>query len=325
MVDLIDLREAASVVGDSYRRLGFGEAKTMAKTHLLFGGSHTLHAVGGFTGNSVGVKTWAHTAGGATPLLELWDAESGALKAVIEAFALGQMRTASTCAVATDLLANPDASVMAMLGTGKQAMAQVAAVCAVRSIETVYVWSPSADSRESFANRLASEVPEVEVLLADSAKAAVRGAQVATAATRARVPFLEAADFQPGTHLNAIGAISPERAELDRDVLEAASAIVVDSRDSTKRLSAELADFAESHGKATDDWDWVDELSDIAAGTRPTPPAGGLTIFKAMGLGLSDVALGERIHELAVEQALGRAIGSPTLAKPRLFTTKISD
>ena len=128
VVDLIDLGQATSVVGESYRRLGAGDSLSMAKTHLLFGGSHSLHALGGFTGESVGAKTWAHTSGGATPLLELWDAETGDLRAVIEAFALGQMRTASTCAVATDQLAAPDASVMAMLGTGKQALAQVAAV-----------------------------------------------------------------------------------------------------------------------------------------------------------------------------------------------------
>ncbi len=72
-----------------------GQACSMAKTHATWGGGHTLHAIGAVMEGAgvVGTKSWAHTGGGATPLLLLWGTESGELLAVIEAFALGQMRT----------------------------------------------------------------------------------------------------------------------------------------------------------------------------------------------------------------------------------------
>ena len=82
----------------------------MIKTHVEWGGS-TLHAIGAvFPKMGIcGTKTWTHTAGGATPLLILFDSDNGSLQAVIEAFALGQMRTAAASGVATRWLARPDA------------------------------------------------------------------------------------------------------------------------------------------------------------------------------------------------------------------------
>jgi gentisate 1,2-dioxygenase len=76
----------------------------------------------------VATKTWAHTPGGADPCLLLFDEDTGELRAVIEAFVLGQLRTAGTVALATDLLARPDARRLAVIGPGKQALAQAAAV-----------------------------------------------------------------------------------------------------------------------------------------------------------------------------------------------------
>ena len=95
-------------------------------------------------------KTWAHTAGGAEPVLAVWDAESGQLLAMIEAFALGQLRTASVSAVAIEAMAAPGAATLAIIGTGKQAFPQVAAALDRRAIEQVRVFSPTADHRDAF-------------------------------------------------------------------------------------------------------------------------------------------------------------------------------
>src|SRR5207302_875353 len=81
-------------------------------TRVVWGEGHSLHALGGEAASAgfVGTKTWAHTAGGATPLLILWDSGSGRLKAVIEAFVLGQLRTGAVSGVATRWLARSDAA-----------------------------------------------------------------------------------------------------------------------------------------------------------------------------------------------------------------------
>lgn len=91
VVSLMHLGEAISSLEEGLKLEAAGEAANMVKTHAVWGGHNTLHAIGAtFEGAGfVGTKTWGHTSGGATPLLILWDSVSGELKAVIEAFALG--------------------------------------------------------------------------------------------------------------------------------------------------------------------------------------------------------------------------------------------
>ena len=129
VVAMMHLGQAIEALEKGLKEEAGGRAKNMAKTHATFGHGDTLHAIGAtFEGAGIiGTKTWAHTEGGGTPLLVLWDAHSGALLAIIEAFAMGQMRTAAMSGVATKFMAKPDASVFALIGTGKQAMAQLAA------------------------------------------------------------------------------------------------------------------------------------------------------------------------------------------------------
>ena len=136
VVRLLHLGEAIDALEKGLRLEAAGQAQNMDKTHLVWHGGHTLHALGAtFEGAGVfGTKTWGHTAGGATPLMIVWDMNDGSLKAVIEAFALGQMRTGGISGVATRWMAEQDADDFAIIGTGHQALTQVAAVAAVRPI-----------------------------------------------------------------------------------------------------------------------------------------------------------------------------------------------
>src|SRR5438132_2550229 len=119
VVELLDLSEAIEALEQGLRREAQGKACNMMKTHVSWGHSN-LHAIGAvFPGEKLaGTKTWAHTEGGATPLLVLIDADDGSLKAIIEAFALGQMRTGGISGLATDWLASEAADDMAIIGTG---------------------------------------------------------------------------------------------------------------------------------------------------------------------------------------------------------------
>src|SRR5213592_2536824 len=156
VVELIDLRDAIGALESALRQEAAGAAANMTKTLLQYGKSN-LHAIGGKLGNLVGTKTWAHTEGGTCPLLLLWSAEDGSLVAVIEAFALGNLRTGGISGVAADWMAGKDAKVMAIVGAGKQALAQVGTMLAVRPIERLQVYSPRAESRQSFAEQLGEE------------------------------------------------------------------------------------------------------------------------------------------------------------------------
>jgi ornithine cyclodeaminase/mu-crystallin family protein len=176
VVRLMDLKDAIVALEAALREEARGEAHNMTKTLLQYG-KNNLHAIGGKLGNLVGTKTWTHTQGGTCPLLLLWSAEDGSLVAVIEAFALGNLRTGGISGVAASWMAREDASVMAIVGAGKQALAQVGAMLAVRPIERLRIHSPREDSRIAFAAKARAEFGIVTEVCA-SVNDACKGAQI---------------------------------------------------------------------------------------------------------------------------------------------------
>lgn len=280
VVQSLTLPRAIDAIERALAREAVGAAKTMVKTHVGWGDGHTLHAIGGVDGDLVGTKTWAHTAGGAAPLLILWDSETGQRRAVIEAFALGQLRTAAMSGLATKLLADPATSVAAVIGTGKQALPQASALRTVLPLTTIWVFSPTPAHRKAMAARVQDEMG-IEAIDASSVAEAVAGAGVITTSTRATEPFLRAADVATGAHVNAIGAITPERAELHADLLDRAF-LATDSVESAEKLGAEV------RGRP------LVALSSLVGSTRPDAD---VTVFKAMGIGLADIALGRAVLE----------------------------
>jgi len=312
----MDIGDAITALKKALLAEARGEAKNMMKTHVAWDSS-TLHAIGAVFPNEgfAGTKTWAHTPGGATPLLILLDSESGSLMAIIEAFALGQLRTASASGVATNLLAVKDADDFAMIGTGKQAMTQVAAVLAVRSIKRLRVFGRNAERSEQLAARVNQEF-EIETIAARSVGEAVAGASIITVATRATEPILTAGMIAKGAHINAIGAIVPSRAEIAGDVLERCSHIVVDSVPQAQKLSRELMDFfgaADQEG-----WEQVRSLADLVAAGESRGASDDLTVFKSLGMGISDLALGIELYRKARAEGVGREFAHPEKAAPRL-------
>jgi len=310
VAEAIDLAGAVVAVREALRAEDAATAATLAKTAVSWGSGDTLHALGGVLVDAdiVGTKTWAHTAGGATPLLLLWDAASGALRCVVEAFALGQLRTAAVSAVATDALADPQASVLAMVGTGRQALPQVAAVASQRRLREVRVFSPTPAHRAAFCDELAVALPDASIVDCDAVDDAVAGADIVTTATRARAAILDAGALGEHAHVNALGAITPERRELTDAVVRRASIVVSDVPAVARALSAEVAQADE-----------VVALSRVLA--HGSGAASGISVFKAMGIGLADVAVGAAVLRWVERRGVGRPILRPERAAVRLSFT----
>ena len=317
VVELLSLQEAIPALERGLAGEHEGRALNMKKTHVAWNDSRaTLHALGAvMTGaGAAGTKTWAHTPGGACPLLVLFGSDDGALLAVIEAFALGQMRTAGISGVATRWLAAGGADEMAVIGTGKQALAQVAGVNAVRPLKRLRVYSPDRGRREAFVEKARGQF-SFEIIAADSVEAAVDSAGIVTLVTRAREPFLSAGMLSRGCHVNAVGAITPERSEFRQDVFERSGLVAVDTIDSVRRLSRE---FMERYGDDEGRWAAVKPLSALVASGTGRPAGADLTLFKAMGMGLSDLSLGVEILERARAAGAGRRMPRPVKRPPRL-------
>ena len=315
VVDLMSLPDAIGALEQGLALQASGDARNMVKTHVAWG-ENNLHAIGASIPGSglVGTKTWAHTTGGTCPLLILFDSGTGQLKAIIEAFALGQMRTGSISGVATRWLAPHDADVLALIGTGKQALAQLAAVAAVRPLRQVRVFSPTSEKRLVFVERARKSFPGIEIEESRSVEEAVKDAPIITTVTRAKQPFLTASMVAPGTHINAVGAITEERLELDDEVFSRCTRAVVDDLPAAQKLSTELI---RTYGKSQR-WDDVSLLCDVVAGERGRTASDDITVFKAMGMGVSDLALGVEILERATRAGVGIELPTPVRIPPRL-------
>jgi alanine dehydrogenase len=319
VVSMMNMREAMAALEKGLLAEARGVALNMVKTHVEWD-SDTLHAIGATFPEAgfAGTKTWTHTKAGATPLLVLFDSNTGVVKAILEAFALGQMRTAGASGVATQWLAATGSDEFAIIGTGKQAMSQVAAVVAVRPIRRIRVFGRSEERRQQFAARVKAEF-DIETTAATSARDAVKGATIVTVVTRATDPIIRADMLDRGAHINAVGAIVPSRAEIAADVVARSTQVVVDTIPQAHKLSRELFQF---FGPDPARWNSVRSLASLVASRRSRSPDDDLTLFKSLGMGISDLALGIELYKKALNSGLGRELPHPQRVAPRLRTTR---
>lgn len=215
-------------------------------------------------------------------MILLFEPATGEPAAVMDGRLITELRTAAVSAVATRHLARPDASVLAILGSGVQARSHLEALRLVRDLREVRVWSP---------RRARAFAEEHGVLAAASAREAVEGADVVLTATSSREPVLEGAWLKPGAHLNAVGAPRPDWRELDDEVLRR-SRIYVDSAEACRRESGDVIAAGADRIAA--------ELGEVVAGVRPgRRSAGEITLFKSVGLAVEDVVAAGIVYRRA--------------------------
>jgi ornithine cyclodeaminase len=305
VIGAVSLNEAIPALAAGLIAESKGEAGNVEKSLGMWNGQNAMHALGSmmpFKGY-VGFKTWAHTTNGAAAVFSLFDANNGRLLAMMEAVALGQMRTAGISGLATQAMAAPQAVEMALIGTGAQALMQVAAVAATRRLRRLRVYSPTPEKRSAFVVK-ARAAFQFEIVNCDSLEHAVKDAGIVTLITRAKAPFLDPSMIARGAHINAAGAILPGNAEFFQSVFERATLIVVDSVANARKGSTE---FRERFGSDDKNWDSVKTLGSVLAQQPARAADVDITLFKPMGMGLSDLC----VAALAYEQALAHGTGVP--------------
>jgi ornithine cyclodeaminase/alanine dehydrogenase-like protein (mu-crystallin family) len=227
-----------------------------------------------FYPNNTGVPT--HHA-----MILLFRPETGEPLVTMNGRLITEMRTAAVSAVATDLLAREDTSVLAILGSGVQARSHLEALQIVRKFREVRVWSPRNSSK--FARQL-------KVTAAASAEEAVRGADVIVVATAATTPVLMGEWLSPGTHINAVGATRPNWRELDDEVLRRAR-IYVELREAAMKESGDVIAAGEIFA----------EIGEVVAGVRPSRQSKEeITLFKSVGVAVEDVVAADLVYRKAM-------------------------
>jgi ornithine cyclodeaminase len=235
----------------------------------------------------------------------LLDHDTGALAAVMDGRYITEARTAAVSAVSVKHLARPDASVLGILGSGVQARSHLKAICHVRNLKAVRVWSPTPANRDRFVTDM-SEATGLPVTGAASASDAVRGADIIVIASSSRTPVIADADVSAGAHIVGVGACRPDQREMPTPLV-ARAGLVVFSR-AAARVEAGDVLIPISEGAITQDH-IAGELGELVT-KRATgrTDAKQVTIFKSLGLAVEDMVAAHLALDRARAAGLGQAV-----------------
>jgi ornithine cyclodeaminase/alanine dehydrogenase-like protein (mu-crystallin family) len=243
--------------------------------------------------------------------VHLYRIESGELLSIMDAQHLTTLRTGATSAVATRRLARKGPAVVALLGSGVEARAQLEAMQVAGFVRSARVFSPTeanraqlaADFRRAFA---------MEIVPVESAREAVDGSELVLAAVKSRSPALLGSWLRPGMHVNSVGTARRDQREIDEETFRRSGRIVVDTR---KGVFEEAGDAVAARDLVVPDQ--VHELCELVCGKAPGRTSDDeITLFKSVGTGIQDIALAGVIYERAKRDGRGTDIGEfPYLKK----------
>ena len=232
----------------------------------------------------------------------LLDPETGALQAMMDGRYITEARTAAVSAVSTRFLARPDASTLAIIGSGVQARSHLEAYQLVRQLKQVRIWSPKERSREQFVEDMSRHSP-APIVAADSAEAAVRGADLIVLVTSSPTPVIEDAWVANGAHVVCVGACRPNQQEMppalvarSRLYVDSKAAAIVESGDVVMNIAAKL--FDESHIRG--------EIGELVLGrVEGRRSVDEITVFKSLGMAVEDVVAADLVFRRASESGAG--------------------
>jgi alanine dehydrogenase len=291
---LIEMPAVMDAVESAMCDLGDGSAQNQPRRRVFPPGG-TLHVMFATwpRGNISGLKSYTVGGGRVRFLVLAYDLE-GAPLALIEANALGAVRTGAATGVAARRLAPPEPRTVAVIGTGHQARTQVQALQVALEIDELRVYGRDPDRRARFAAE-AGAVP------AESAEGAVRGADVVVTITTSGSPVLSAEWVEPGALVVAAGSNFASRAELPPELVHAARAVVVDQRDAARLESGDLL-------TAGYDLESAIELGPLLAGRAEVPPGPGPLLVESHGLALWDLAAARTVLDAAQAAGAGERV-----------------
>jgi len=302
---LLPIGQCVEVVAEAMRALSSGQVlaplrNIMALTPpnamgimpgaMLSHGRFGIKVLGLYPGNgALGLPSHAG-------VVLLFDASTGAPVAVLESDTLTAMRTAAASAVATRALARPASAVLALLGTGHQALWHVRALRHVMPLQRLQLWNHNRSGALRLVDKLGLS-DQLDIVIADTARAAVAGADVVCTVSAAREPILQGAWLEPGQHVNLVGASVASAREADADVVRR-SRFFVDARASAQVQAGEWLQALQTG--AVDAAHLRAEIGEVLLGQvcgRIEP--GDITVYKSLGHTAQDLATADAVLQRA--------------------------
>lgn len=315
---LMTMEEAIDASRTAYAELSRGAANVPLRHHVRMNAEAMGLVMSGFMASSqaYGVKVVSVVPGNKQRSLPttlgamlLLDPDTGQPLALLGATYLTALRTGAGTGVATDILANQDATVLAIIGTGGQAKAHVEAVMAVRRIDRILVYNRTRARAllftEELSRVLAASPAHVTIEVVDSAQEAVAEAHIVVCSTNSHVPVVQAEWLREGAHVNATGAHAPDMQEIATDVVQRAAKVVVDTLEGAVvpgDLSVPIQGGLISKSE-------IVELGKIILGNASgRQDRSDITLFKSVGHASQDLVAAKHIVAKAVTEGLGATV-----------------
>jgi alanine dehydrogenase len=293
--EVLTMPRATEALEAAFRDWAHGRATNQPRQRIQTP-QGTLHLMGAawHSRGYIGYKAYFSFPTGTRFHVVLASAHTGEVLALIEADWLGRIRTGAASGLATKYLAREESTTVAVLGAGAQAETQLQAICAVRPIQRAFVFSRTPDTRVAFAERMTLQLG-IPVHPVESVEQAVAEADVICTITSAREPILQGALLKPGMHINAAGANSLARRELDTFAVGRCERIFVDDPAQARIEAAELVVPIELRKLS---WERVYPLAHLVGGLLPPRQSPEeITLFKSLGIALEDVAAAAVVYE----------------------------
>lgn len=235
-------------------------------------------------------------------IIPLFDTQSGALLAIIDAKHITGLRTAATSAAATNYLANKDASTLGILGAGRLGRMHIEAICLVRDIKKIYIWDRTPENAAALAKQTFEQYG-IEAIACESAEQATVRSDIVCTVTSAKEYFLEGKWLKPGAHVNAVGACSAGAREVDAEAVRR-SLLFSDQTEAVLKDGGDVI-LAIKEGTVTKDH-ILAEVGKVMLGQcegRRTPE--DITMFESVGISVEDVACANLIYQKALQLEIG--------------------
>ena len=235
------------------------------------------------------------------------DTLTGQILSLMDGEVMTAIRTGAGVGAATDLLAPSGAKTVAIIGSGKQAASQLDAVCRVREVKEVWVFSPNPEHAESFAEKMSGigAIPENVQAVTSSANA-LKDADIVCTATTSNTPVISLKHLKLGAHVNAVGSFQPSMQEIDSETISKAL-VVVDSRESALVETGDIV-IPLKQGMITPKHIHA-EIGEIINGTKSgRSSCEQLTFFKSCGVAVQDAVIAAMALKNAERENLGTIV-----------------
>jgi ornithine cyclodeaminase/alanine dehydrogenase-like protein (mu-crystallin family) len=297
--ELVSMRDAISAVRVAFEKVSNGRIEQPTRLVASGGSAVAMLALDSDSRNCIvkALTVRPENLGAGRPAVQavviFFNGQTGTAEAVLDGTSLTALRTGAAAGVATELLAHPNARVLAVIGAGGQCADQIRAVCAVRPISEVRVASRRYGNSVDLVNRLQKELPKVTFVAVRTNTDAIADADVICTVTGSSQQLFDVEGLALNVHINAMGAFTPTMCEIPPEVLRKASVVAVDQLEAAKAEAGDILQAVEG-GFLT--WANILELGTLA---KVSGSASGWTVFKSVGIGAQDL----EVAELAVSRA----------------------